>query len=128
MSRVVTDITRESAEIVREITTNVHEVEKGMDSLQMTNHAFTNIQQATLVIQRQMHQVDVMMEDINSKSEHLYQSMDQLKVVSNDGLIGSQQISAAAEEQFSSIENLNVSTRNLQSLTQSVEKLVQQIN
>lgn len=128
VSQVVTEITRESAEIVQEIANNVQEVNKGMESLQTTNHTFTNIQQATLVIQEQVHQIDTMMEDINAKSEHLAHSMDQLKDVSNEGLVGSQQISAAAEEQLASAENLNASTRHLQKLTQSVEKLVQEIS
>ena len=59
-----------------------------MDSLQTKQHAFTKIQQAPLVAQQQMHQIDVMMEDINLKSEYLYQLLDRLKVVSNEGLIG----------------------------------------
>src|SRR5690606_35724093 len=74
VSQVVTEITRESAEIVQEIANNVQEVNKGMESLQTTNHTFTNIQQATLVIQEQVHQIDTMMEDINAKSEHLAHS------------------------------------------------------
>lgn len=126
--QVVTEITRESTEIVHEIANNVQGVGKGMESLHTTNQAFTNIQQATVIIQEQIHHIDTMMENINTKSEHLANSMTQLKDVSNDGLVGSQQISAAAEEQLASAENLNTSTRHLQTLTQSVGNLVQQIN
>ncbi len=128
VSQVVTQITNESAEIVQDISINVQEVEKGMGSLHTTSHAFTDIQQATLGIQQQMNDVHAMIENINFKSNHISKSMDALKDISNESLVGSQQISAAAEEQLASVENLTASMKDLQRLTQSVEKLVPQIN
>lgn len=128
VSHVVNEITKESAEIFREIAGNVTEVTKGMSSLQTTNHAFTNIQQATSSIQQQMDHVSSMIETINVSSEDIYESMDHLKVISNEGLVESQEIASAAEQQWASTESLTMSTRRLQSLTESIEKLVQQIN
>lgn len=126
--QVVTTITNASVEIIEEISINVQDLNEGMEQLQTTNHAFTNIQQATSTIQEQIQQVYLMMEEMNTKSQHLFQSMAHLKEISNHNLIESEQISTAAEEQFASIENLNASTRHLQQLTKDIEDLVRQIN
>lgn len=67
VSEVVTQITSESAEIVQDISINVQEVGKGMDSLHTIIHAFTDIQQVTFGIQQQMNHVHAMIENINLK-------------------------------------------------------------
>lgn len=54
--------------------------------------------------------------------------MDVLKDIFNESLVGSQQISDAAEEQLASVQNLTASIKDFQRLTQIVKQLVQEIN
>lgn len=127
VNMIVNEITLSSNEIVEEITLTVQRVLEGMGQLQTTNIAFTHIQEATSMIEQQMQSIYKMVEEINRENEQLSQSMNGLQLVSNEGLLSSQQISAAAEEQFASIESLNHSTDHLQKLTESVEALIEQI-
>lgn len=125
--QVVSDITEASIRMIDDITANVQGVQKGMGQLQSTNEAFANIREVTTLIEQQMLRVASMVEEIHVESKPMIHSMDELKMISNDGLISSEQISAAAEEQLATIENLNDSAEHLQQLTDDVGKLILQI-
>lgn len=127
VSQVVSDITNTSAVIVGDVSANVRTVRKGMDDLQMTNDAFMGIRHMTISIEQQMFEVASMVKEIYAESEPISESMNQLKMISSEGLAGSEQISAAAEEQLASIESLNESAHYLQELTEDVGRLIVQI-
>lgn len=128
VSQVVLEITNESDEIVKEISYNVAEVLKGMDSLEETNKAFSSIQQATNSIHHMIDKIVEMIAEMSNKSNNIHSSMSQLKEISNTSLLGTQDIASATEQQLVSSENLSQSTRKLQMLTQNIEKLVHQVN
>lgn len=127
VSRIVREITEESTEMVEEIASNVQHIQEGMNQLKTTNTAFSHIQQVTFIIESQMRDVHRQIGEMSTKNNELFTSMEELKVISQDGLSSSQQISAAADEQFASIESLNESTNHLQQLIESLEALVVQI-
>lgn len=124
---IVTEIITSATQVADEIMANVEEIQSGMHQLQKTNTAFTQIQNITTIVEDKMKVVYASVGEVNQKKNQLSTSMVQLKANANHELFSSQEISAAAEEQFVSIDNLNRSVEHLQISTKNVEELVLQI-
>lgn len=127
VNAIITEITASATQVAAEIMENVEGIQSGMHQLQKTNTAFTQIQHIATIVEDKMQAVYASVEEVNQKKQQLSNSMIQLKANANHGLLSNQQISAAAEEQFVSIDNLNRSVEHLQASTKSVEELVLQI-
>lgn len=127
VNEVVTSITKASNFMLDNIVENVTNVERGMTNLEQTNEHFKAIEKATTTVKQEVQDVEQMLVEIEDKHEAFAKSIDVLKEQSNQGLLESEQIFIASEEQLAAIESLRDNVEALQQLSAGIDQLVQRI-
>lgn len=125
ISDIITSIQSETLKAVRSMKSTREDVTGGMETVSRTGTYFENIKQSVDQVTGQIQEVSSAVQKMASGTEQLIHSVDMIHVASHSTAAGTENISAATEEQLASMIEISSSSA---SLYQMADDLQTQIN
>jgi methyl-accepting chemotaxis protein len=128
IAEVITSIQHRIQETVSKMETVIHEVSTGMDVVGEAGESFDRIQESIDHVKHQINTVSIAVSDMVQHSHHMTTSMQNITKTQDMALIGTQNISALAEEQLAAIREITNSASVLSGIATNLDDMMQQFN
>jgi len=128
ISVLIQEIQHDTAAAVNTIDKASKNVKKGLPLFEKCGDAFEHIVEATKAAEEQIVDVSAVTEQLASGSDHVVQTMEQIKQASLHSVNVGNSIVKTAEQQFSQAESLKTMTVSLETLAQDLKSLVKQVH
>ncbi|GIM45831.1 putative methyl-accepting chemotaxis protein YoaH [Collibacillus ludicampi] len=124
----ITSIQHQIQEAVSMMETVTNDASIGMDVVVEAGESFHRIQESIEHVEHQIKTVSIAVSDMVKHSHHITTSMQKITETQDMALIGTQNISAASEEQLSAIQKITDSASVLSGIATNLEEMMQQFN
>ena len=125
ITRLISSIQQETQNTVHSTENVIQVVTKGRVSVQEVSNSITQIRCSVEEVEDQIKVVTDEVNQINGRTEQVAQSFNYISQVASDTASGTQNVSAASEEQLAAMEEVYSSVTELSSTAEQLNSLVQ---
>lgn len=122
ISSVIHEIQGETSIAVKTMDNGTKEVEAGIQVVEETGHAFERILAAIQNVSSQIQEVSATAEEMSASSEQVSASVDEMANVAVETAGQFHLVASGAEQQLSSMEEIQLSANNLSELAQELQE------
>lgn len=124
ISAIISDVQNKTNTAVSVMNENVKEVDTGSKVVNMAGTSFHEILQMVLEIAQQIHQISNSITEITAGTKDSVTSVNNIQNISINVADESQTISAAAEEQLASVEEIASSSKLLSQMSENLRSVI----
>ncbi|MFD2616214.1 methyl-accepting chemotaxis protein [Terrilactibacillus laevilacticus] len=121
---VVTTITTETDDVSKSMKVGVQEVNKGLDAVNTSMHAFNEIQSFAKDVNDQIENVTERVVEVAEVATNAQESFKVINKVALEASASVQNVSAATEEQFASMEEMSRSAEQLTKMAEDLQNAI----
>lgn len=126
--QLIRAIQGDSTKAVRSMDVGIQEVALGLNAVNMAGEAFQQIQDSIRGVASQIQEVSAAAQQFSANTVLVVKSFENVLQVSDRTAEGTQNISAAAEEQLAAMEEIASSARFLSNMADELQSLVRKFN
>lgn len=123
---IVTNIQRESNNVVDSLTKGFMQVDEGTKQIKVTGDTFANINQAVITTVSKIQNITITLTEITENSTKINSSIDQIASISEESAAGIEQASASVQQTTTSINAISTNAEDLAKLAEELDVLIRQ--
>lgn len=124
ISQLIAHIQGETSKAVESMGTATREVLEGIGVVNTAGESFEQIQESVIVVAKQIQEVSEAAEQMLVNTSHVHQAISQVTEVALQAASRTQNISAAAQEQFASMEEISTSANSMSKMAEDLQSLI----
>lgn len=128
VSEVIRAIQAETRQTINMVAQGEKEVLEGIGAVNKAGISFTQIEQSIREVNEQINEVSDSSLEMSIKTEHLVTAFDEINTVTQATAVGTHSVSASAQEQLASVEEISGSSRELASLAQRLQESIEKFS
>jgi methyl-accepting chemotaxis protein len=110
--------------VIQSMETGTKEVSHGIDVIHMAGDSFEKIRQEVNVVATQIHEVSATVRQMAEGSKQVVNSMQAISEVAVMSASGTQNVSAATEEQLATMEEISTSSHDLAKMAEELQSMI----
>ncbi|RPF50140.1 methyl-accepting chemotaxis protein [Aquisalibacillus elongatus] len=128
ITKIVTNIQHESAEVTESLESGYREVEEGTSQLESTQLTFDQINQSVNQVTGKVQEISSNLKEVLDDSVQMNESVEEIASISEESAAGVEETAATVEESNSSMEEVAKAADELNQLAEKLNAQVRQFN
>ncbi|MET3292277.1 methyl-accepting chemotaxis protein [Brevibacillus fluminis] len=124
ISALITTIQTETAKVVHAMEKGTKEVAEGIKVVNAAGQSFAHIQSSVRFVAEKSSHVSTLSKGVSTGTDQVVQSIAQIQGVAEAAASGTQNVSAASQEQLASMEEITSSAEALAKMAEELQELV----
>lgn len=124
IGNLIISIQKETELAVQTMGSVTNEVIEGISAIDQAGSSFNRIQDSVQEVAREIEQVSSAVQQMSGGAEHIVKSMDVISLIAKESAEGTQNVSAATEEQLAAMEEIEASATTLSQLAEELRDTV----
>lgn len=124
ISAIVTEIQKDTSDVVLSIQEGTHAVDEGMRQVNQTGESFTIITKMIEEVSAQSQEVSAIVEQVTASSQSMVAMIESVAQISQQSSGNSQSMAAASEQQLASMEEINSSATALAGMAEELREMI----
>jgi methyl-accepting chemotaxis protein len=124
VSDVIHSIQKETSRTIAMVTQGEKEVEQGIEAVNIAGQSFSEIESSIQEIHEQMDGVLDSSQEMSNETQNLVVAFDQINQITITSAEGTHDVSASAQQQLASVEEIAAASRMLSELAQELQESI----
>jgi methyl-accepting chemotaxis protein len=128
IAELIAMIRQETNDAVRSMHTVTHEVAEGIDVVHAAGASFEEIRSAVEELAGRIREVSGAVQQLTEGTKRVVETTYTIREVAEEAALGTQNVSAAAQQQLASMEEINASAAALAKMAEDLQEMVGRFN